>query len=60
MYLKIKKLLVVPDKFSSHIKITMVGLYRDNGEWVKWVKLEDIAERLENNKIYVNNFVNNI
>ena len=40
MYLKIKKAELVPTKFGSNdIKITMIGLYNDDGSWVKWVKL---------------------
>lgn len=41
MYLEIKKSELVPDKFGNHIKITMVGLYTDEGKWIKWVKLND-------------------
>lgn len=40
-YIKIKKIELVPDKFGHHIKITMIGLYDENGKWVKWVKLND-------------------
>lgn len=41
MYLQIKKIKLVPDKFGQHIEITMVGLYQDDGTYVKWVKLDD-------------------
>lgn len=41
MKLKIKKIELVPDKFGSHIKISMVGLYDDQGKWIRWVKLND-------------------
>jgi len=40
MHLQIKKAELVPDKFGHHVKITMIGLYDDNGKWIKWVKLE--------------------
>ncbi len=49
-YLRIKKAEVVPDKFGSHLKITMVGLYEvwDGEEkWVRWVKLNQaLADKL--------------
>lgn len=49
MTLKIKKAEIVPDKYGSHIKITMVGLYDENGKWVRWVKLNDkLLEQLCN------------
>lgn len=41
MILKIKKAEIVPDKYGSHIKITMVGLYDKDGKWIRWVKLND-------------------
>lgn len=41
MYIQIKKSQLVPDNFGQHIKITMVGLYDDNGKWIKWTKLND-------------------
>lgn len=41
MKLQIKKAELVPDKFGQHIKISMVGLYDDNGKWLRWVKLND-------------------
>jgi len=44
MYLQVKKISLVPDKFGSNVKITMVGLYDDDGKWIKWVKLNDEAE----------------
>ena len=41
MYLQIKKAELVPDKYGKHIKISMIGLYEDNGKWVKWIGLSD-------------------
>lgn len=41
MYLKIKKAELVPDKFGSHVKVSMIGLYENDGKWIKWVKLND-------------------
>ena len=47
MKLKIKKAEIVPDKYGSHIKITMVGLYDDNDKWIRWVKLnEELIKQL--------------
>lgn len=52
MYLQIKKIIREPDKFGSHLKVTMIGLYKDNGKWIKWVKLNDsVIEILKNTKI---------
>lgn len=41
MYLKIKKAELVPDKYGKHIKVSMIGLYEDDGKWVKWIGLSD-------------------
>ena len=41
MYLQIKKITKEPDKFGSHLKIIMIGLYENDGTWIKWVKLND-------------------
>lgn len=55
MYLKIKKIDLVPDKFGKHIEITMIGLYDDTGKWIKWVKLDElISKHLEEIKIPYN------
>lgn len=55
MYLQVKKIDLVPDKFGKHIKITMVGLYSDEGKWIKWVKLnEELAKVLEETQIPFN------
>lgn len=40
-YLKIKTAELVADKFGHHIKITKIGLYDENGKWIKWVKLNE-------------------
>jgi hypothetical protein len=39
--LRIKKAELVPDAYGNHIKITMVGLYDENGKWIRWVKLNE-------------------
>lgn len=54
MYLQIKKVEAIPDKFGNHIKITMVGLYHDDGKWIKWVKLnEELMKVLLESKIEI-------
>ena len=54
MYIKIKTIESVPDKYGSHLKITKIGLYEDNDKFVRWVKLNDaIKEILSENKIPV-------
>jgi hypothetical protein len=40
-YIKIKKAELVPDKYGKHIKISMVGVYDENGKWLKWIPLND-------------------
>lgn len=40
-YLKIKKIKNVADDFDTHLEISMVGLYNDDGTWIKWVRLSD-------------------
>lgn len=52
MYLKIKKVEIVPDKFGQHFKITMIGLYDENDKWIRWVKLNnDLLKTLLEKKI---------
>jgi hypothetical protein len=41
MKLQIKKAELVPDKYGQHLKVSMVGLYDDNGKWIKWIKLNE-------------------
>ena len=53
--IKIKKAELVEDKFGKHIKVTMIGLYDENGKWIKWTKInENILEVLLSNNINVN------
>jgi hypothetical protein len=51
MYIKIKKLEMVPDKFGKHIKITMIGLYEDDDKFIKWIGLQEVSDLLLNAKI---------
>jgi len=39
--IKIKKAELVPDKYGNNIKITMIGLYDEDGKWIRWVKLNE-------------------
>ena len=41
MKIKIKTAELVPDQYGQHIKISRVGLYDDNGKWIKWIKLNE-------------------
>lgn len=38
MYIKIKTAEIVKDKFGQHIQIKLIGLYDDQGKWIKWTK----------------------
>ena len=54
MYLKIKIAQLVPDKFGNKIEITRIGLYDQDGKWLKWVKLNEfLLEQLLDAKINV-------
>ncbi len=46
MYLQIKTIDSVSDKFGNNIVITKIGLYNKNGKWIKWVKLNDFTKEL--------------
>jgi hypothetical protein len=51
-YIKVKKAELVPDKYGKHIKISMVGIYDENGKWLKWIPLDEVLiEILLDNKI---------
>ena len=51
-FLKVKKAELVPDKYGKHIKISMVGIYDENGKWLKWIPLDEVLiEILLDNKI---------
>ena len=41
MKLKIKSAMLVQDQYAHHIKITKVGLYDDEGKFIKWTKLNE-------------------
>ena len=52
--IRIKKAELVDDKFGKHIKVTMIGLYDENGKWIKWTKInENILDVLLSNDINV-------
>ena len=54
MYIKIKSLHSVADKFGNNIVITKIGLYENNGKWVKLIKLNEYTQLLlEQTKIDV-------
>ena len=38
---KIKTAKLVEDQFGYHIEITKVGLYDENGKYIKWLKLNE-------------------
>ena len=38
MKIKIKKAEIVKDKYGQHIQIKLIGLYDDQGKWIKWAK----------------------
>jgi hypothetical protein len=46
MYLKIKSIDSVADKFGNNIVITKIGLYDNNDKWIKWVKLNEFTKEL--------------
>jgi hypothetical protein len=46
MYLKIKNIDSVADKFGNNIVITKIGLYDNNDKWIKWVKLNEFTKEL--------------
>jgi hypothetical protein len=51
-FIKVKKAELVPDKYGKHIKISMVGIYDENGKWLKWIPLDEVLiEILLDNKI---------
>ena len=52
MFLKIKKAELIPAKFGADIKITMIGLYQDDGKFVKWIKLAEAIEILKTANIH--------
>ena len=51
-FIKVKKAELVPDKYGKHIKISMVGIYDENGKWLKWIPLDEVfIEILLDNEI---------
>ena len=45
-YLQVKKIHHEPDTFGTHFAITKVGLYKEDGTFIKWVKLNGTIQRL--------------
>jgi len=54
MKIKIKTAKLVEDQWGHHIEITKVGLYDDQGKWIKWAKLNQaLLDMLTNAEIEV-------
>jgi len=54
MKIKIKTAKLVEDQWGHHIEITKVGLYDDQGKWIKWTKLNQaLLEMITNAEIEV-------
>lgn len=54
MKIKIKTAKLVEDQWGHHIEITKVGLYDDQGKWIKWTKLNQaLLEMITNADIEV-------
>ena len=54
MKIKIKTAKLVEDQWGHHIEITKVGLYDDQGKWIKWTKLNQaLLEMITNAEIQV-------
>ena len=54
MKIKIKTAKLVKDQWGHHIEITKVGLYDDQGKWIKWTKLNQaLLEMITNAEIEV-------
>ena len=54
MIMKIKSAMLVQDTYGHHIKINKVGLYDDQGKFIKWTKLNDeVIELLTKQNIIV-------
>lgn len=52
--IKIKKASLENDKFGQNIKVTMVGIYDENGKWIKWTKLnQEILDILLTSEIEI-------
>lgn len=48
---------MAPDKFREHIKITMIGLYEDDGRYIKFLKLNKLIDLLKEQEIHIDNEV---
>ena len=55
MKLRIKKNELVKDQYWHYIKVTMVWLYDDDGKWVKWIKLDELALKAVKGDIEIGN-----
>jgi len=51
MKLKIKSAMLVEDQYAHHIKITKVGLYDDEGKFIRWTKLNEAVIELLINQV---------
>ena len=56
---KVKTAKLLEDHYGHHIEITKVGLYDENGKWIKWLPLNDrvlsLLTRVEINIEYPEN-----
>jgi hypothetical protein len=54
MYIQIQKAKLVKDTFGQHVALSHIGLYEDDGKWIRWVKhTEELIELLKTAKIQV-------
>ena len=51
MIMKIKSAMLVQDTYGHHIKITKVGLYDNEGKFIRWTKLNEAVIELIINQV---------
>jgi hypothetical protein len=49
--MKIKSAMLVQDTYGHHIKITKVGLYDNEGKFIRWTKLNEAVIELIINQV---------
>lgn len=45
-FLKIKKAVLTPDQYGHTMTISMVGIYEQDGKFIKWIKIKEAYEML--------------
>jgi len=45
-FLRVNQAVLTPDKYGHTMTITRVGIYDQEGKWIKWIKIKEAYEMM--------------